>query len=143
MNENRYLTRMNWEFNNYHKFSKCYCESRNFCFDHASGVDHPIVEEDSYKIKYYNSPQFEKTYQKKKQDKEHCQSCVCSHLECFEPGTLVDVYLSNGSQFLGIYFIYLDPQNCCGYFIQFDETARPVIIDCQKIDALRKTCAGS
>ncbi|MCM0624128.1 hypothetical protein M5J14_06270 [Lysinibacillus sp. OL1_EC] len=140
MDGNRYLTRMNWEFNNYHKFSKCYCESKNVYFGHSPSVEHPIIEEDSYKIKYYNSPQFEKKYQKQNQIEKHCQSCICSHLECFEPGTLVDVYLSDGSQFLGIYFIYLIPHSCCGYFLQIDDMARPVIMDCQNIDAIRKTC---
>ena len=140
MDGNRYLTRMNWEFNNYHKFSKCYCESKNVYLGHSPSVDHPIIEEDSYKIKYYNSPQFEKKYQKQNQIEQHCKSCICSHLECFEPGTLVDVYLSDGSQFLGIYFIYLIPQSCCGYFLQIDDMARPVIMDCQNIDAICKTC---
>ncbi|WP_155592271.1 hypothetical protein [Lysinibacillus cavernae] len=143
MDENRYLTRMNWGFNNYHKFSKCYCESKNYYSGYDDSVDHE-VEEDSYKIKYFNSHQYEKKYHDKDQvnndSKKPCESCVCSHLECFEPGTLVDVYLSNGSQFLSIYFIYLDPQSCCSYFLQIDEKAVPVIIDCQHIDAIRRTC---
>lgn len=65
MDGNRYLTRMDGEFNNYHKFSKCYCESKNVYFGHSPSVDHPIIEEDSYKIKYYNSPQFEKNIRNK------------------------------------------------------------------------------
>ncbi|MEK5487055.1 MULTISPECIES: hypothetical protein [unclassified Lysinibacillus] len=143
MDENRSLKRMNWEFNNYHKFAKCYCASKNFCSGYYSDIDHHVDEEESYTIKYYNSPQYEKTYKKKEQAKKQCDSCICHHLEYFKPGTLVDVYLSNGCQFLSIYFIYLDSQSCCGYFLQIDDQAVPVMIDCRQIDAIRKACSAS
>lgn len=56
MDENRYLTRLDRNLNNYHKFSKCYCESKNYCTGHYYGSD-DMAEEDSYRIKYYNSSQ--------------------------------------------------------------------------------------
>lgn len=141
MDDNRYLTRINWEFNNYHKFAKCYCESKNYYLGQYDGNNH-LAEEDSYKIKYYNSPQFEKTVQEKGQSKKHCENCVCHHLEYFEPGTLVDVFLSDGTRFLRIYFLYFDSQNCCGNFLQIEGNRLPVIIDCRKIEAIRKSCTA-
>jgi len=143
MDENRYLTRLNRELNNYHKFSKCYCESKNHYTGHYFCMEDE-KEEDSYRIKYYNSPQDGKKQSEnleKNKDNKRCEGCVCSQLECFDPGTLVDVYLSNGTSFSGIYFIYLESHNCCAYFLQIGDTARPVIIDCQQVNALRKTAS--
>ena len=145
MDENRYLTRLDRNLNNYHKFSKCYCNSKNYCTGRYYGMD-DVAQEDSYRIKYYNSSQDGKKQLEshvRNKEKKHCEGCICSQLECFDPGTLVDVYLSDGHCFCGIYFIYLDPHSCCAYFLQIDDMARPVIIDCQQVNAISKTNTAS
>ena len=121
MDENRYLTRLDRNLNNYHKFSKCYCDSKNYCTDGNKQSESHV----------------------RNKDKKQCEGCICSQLECFDPGTLVDVYLSDGHCFCGIYFIYLDPHSCCAYFLQIDDMARPVIIDCQQVNAISKTNTAS
>ncbi|MET4563439.1 hypothetical protein ABIA69_004636 [Lysinibacillus parviboronicapiens] len=72
---------------------------------------------------------------------EHkCKGCICDLLRCLEPGTLVDVLLSGGGSFLGVLFIRLDPKTCCAYFLEVGDAAAatPVVIDCQKIDGIRR-----
>ncbi|MEK5232192.1 hypothetical protein MHB42_10520 [Lysinibacillus sp. FSL K6-0232] len=121
MQENRYLTRLNWDFNNYHKFSKCHCASKSYCLGYNE------IEE--AKIKYYNHPEHEK---------KHYDSSVSHYLKCLAAGTLVDVYLSNGQSFLMVYFVHLDPQNNCACFLQINEKTVPITVNCAKIDAVRK-----
>ncbi|KOY81527.1 hypothetical protein I6G82_08660 [Lysinibacillus macroides] len=126
MNENRSLTRLNWEFNNYHKFAKCPCVSKSYC------LSHDMLEEDLANLKYYNSPG--------KEGGTHCNSCVCLHLKDLKPGTLVDVYLSNGHNFSNVYFAHLDLQNYCVHFLQVNRGRTvPIMIACSRIDAVRKT----
>ncbi|EON72183.1 hypothetical protein H131_12893 [Lysinibacillus sphaericus OT4b.31] len=68
----------------------------------------------------------------------HCKNCVCNQLRKLEPGTLVDVFLSSGVSFCALTFISLDPRNCCAHFLELGETHKPLTIDCQKIDAIRR-----
>ncbi|MGE7915794.1 hypothetical protein [Lysinibacillus xylanilyticus] len=49
MGDNRYLERMDRDFNNYHKFEKFYYDQ---C--HSKEDNYEAVEDDHYKIKYYN-----------------------------------------------------------------------------------------
>ncbi len=145
MDENRYLTRLDRNLNNYHKFSKCYCDSKNYCTGYYYGTD-DMAEEDSYRIKYYHSSQDGNKQSEshvRNKDKKHCEGCICSQLECFDPGTLVDVYLSDGHCFCGIYFIYVDPHSSCAYFLQIDDIARSVMIDCQQVNTISKTNTAS
>ncbi|MGE6513550.1 hypothetical protein [Lysinibacillus sphaericus] len=74
----------------------------------------------------------------------NCKGCICNLLKRFEPGTLVDVLLSGGGSFLGVIFVSLDPKNCCAYFLEVGAAAAatPIVIDCQKIDAIRKNPAA-
>ena len=68
---------------------------------------------------------------------DHCKGCVCNHLKYVEPGTLVDVYLSNGNSFINIFFLYFDSQSCSAHFLEIGETAMRLMIDCEKIEAIR------
>ncbi|WP_235616406.1 hypothetical protein [Lysinibacillus parviboronicapiens] len=80
------------------------------------------------------------SYKEEKSDKHRCKGCACNFLKGLEPGTLVDVFLSGGGSFLSLTFINLDPKSCCAYFLELDAAAAatPVVIDCQKIDAIRR-----
>jgi hypothetical protein len=73
-----------------------------------------------------------------KDDHHHCKGCICHLLKRFELGTTVDVYLSGGGSFLGVVFLKLDNRNCCAYFVENDAASEPIIIDCEKIDAIRR-----
>jgi len=57
MEDKRYLDRINWNFDNYHKFDKCYCQSKTYYCNHDKGSteDNEFDEADTYNIKYYNS----------------------------------------------------------------------------------------
>ncbi|MET4559581.1 hypothetical protein ABIA69_000724 [Lysinibacillus parviboronicapiens] len=68
----------------------------------------------------------------------NCKNCICDQLRKLEPGTLVDIFLSSGVSFCAITFISLDPKNCCAHFLETDETYKSLIVDCQKIDAIRR-----
>ncbi|MGE7944513.1 hypothetical protein ACQKNB_20855 [Lysinibacillus xylanilyticus] len=144
MGDNRYLELMDRDFNNYHKFEKCYYDP---C--HSKEDDYEAVEDDYDKIKYYNhkdvkqkrkdhdkkySQELEK--QKMKND-NHCKGCICNHLKRLEPGTLVDVFLSNGSSFINLFFLHFDNQSCSVYFLEIGATAMRLMIDCEKIEAIR------
>ena len=139
MGDNLYLERMDRDFNNYHKFEKFYYDQ------YLSKEDnYEVVEDDHYKIKYYNhkdvkqkSKDYSQELKKKMKNDDHCKGCVCNHLKCVEPGTLVDVFLSNGSSFINIFFLYFDNQSCSAHFLEIGATAMRLMIDCEKIEAIR------
>lgn len=70
----------------------------------------------------------------------NCDGCICNQLRKLEAGTLVDIFLSSGVSFVGVYFISLDECNCCANFLEIAAGFNtPLIIDCRKIDAIRKS----
>ncbi|WP_107951687.1 hypothetical protein [Lysinibacillus parviboronicapiens] len=113
------------------------CKKKEKDYGHK---DDYYYEEDSY----YEDEKY--SYKEEKSDKHRCKGCACDFLKRLEPGTLVDVFLSGGGSFLNLTFINLDPKSCCAYFLDLDCTggsaaaaaATPVVIDCQKIDAIRR-----
>ncbi|GLC88604.1 hypothetical protein [Lysinibacillus piscis] len=66
-----------------------------------------------------------------------CKSCICAQLHQLAVPTVLDLFLSNGSTFLGVTFIGFNNKNCCASFLEAGSTT-PLIIDCNKIDAIRK-----
>lgn len=149
MEDKRYLERINWNFDNYHKFDKCYCQSKTYYCNHDKGSteDNEFDEADTYNIKYYNSKDVK---QKQKNDNRNkhsgqeinthnCKDCACHLLQCLDTGTLVDVFLAKGGNFLNVFFLYFDKPTSCAYFLQIGAAAMPIIIDCERIEAIRKT----
>ncbi|QDP99298.1 hypothetical protein FOH38_01315 [Lysinibacillus fusiformis] len=112
MEDRRYATHMNWDRCKCEKSSKC-CQKEEKCHCH---------KEEKCTDKFANN----------------CRSCICDQLRKFEAGTLVDIYLSGGGSFHGLIFISFSPQNCCAYFLESGAATSPLIIDCKKIDALRR-----
>lgn len=66
-----------------------------------------------------------------------CRSCACCILLKLKPGTLVDVYLKNGTHFYNLVFEkFYKP--CCATFIDTEnELGSIIIMDCQDIQAIR------
>lgn len=67
-----------------------------------------------------------------------CKGCICDQLRKLERNTEVDVFLSGGKVLEDVTFIRFDRNNCCAFFN--DEETEPgstLIVDCQKIDAIR------
>jgi len=136
MEDNRYCKHMNWN----------HCEGEKKGFEHKEKCH----KHDDCKHKHHHcSCKEEKHCWKEekhcwKEDRDeckedhHCKGCICHLLKCFEIGTTVDVYLSSGGSFLRAVFIKLDRRNCCAYFVEAGAAAEPIIIDCQKIDAIRR-----
>ncbi len=122
MQDNRFVKHMNWDHNNLNKGDKC--ESKHDKCD-CMRKHH---EEDKCDDKFSHNC---------------CKGCICNLLKRFEPGTLVDVLLSGGGSFLGVIFVILDPKNCCAYFLEVGAAAAtPIVIDCQKIDGIRRNPAA-
>ena len=70
--------------------------------------------------------------------KNHCEGCICDQLSELRRGTEVDVFLSGGQILEDVVFKRFDRNNCCAFFN--DPTTEPgstLIVDCQKIDAIR------
>ncbi len=78
-------------------------------------------------------------YEPKHKDQEHhCNGCICNQLRKLQPGTEVDVFLSNGNVLEDVIFVTLNQKDCCAFFN--DPTTEPgstLIVDCQRIDAIR------
>lgn len=136
MEDNRYCKHMNWN----------HCEGEKKGFEHKERCH----KHDDCKHKHHHCSCKEEKHCWKEEkhcwkedkdeckDKHHCKGCICHLLKCFEIGTTVDVYLSSGGSFLRVVFIKLDNRNCCAYFVEAGAAAEPIIIDCQKIDAIRR-----
>ncbi|MGN4127982.1 hypothetical protein ACMGD3_23710 [Lysinibacillus sphaericus] len=166
MEDNRYMKHMNWDFNTFNKFDKCHCESKKYYYEyHKCDCKHDKCEHERKhdnceckKDKWEHERKHDKCECKKdkceherkhdkceckhnEKHKDHdCKGCVCNLLKRFEPGTLVDVLLAGGGSFLYVYFLALDPKNCCAYFLEVGDAAAatPIVIDCQKIAAIIK-----
>ncbi|WP_409369658.1 hypothetical protein [Lysinibacillus sp. 38-6] len=120
MEDNRYCKHMNW--------NHCGCEDEKKGFEHKENKCHK--HDECKKCSCMEEMHWWK--------EEHCKGCICHLLRCLEIGTTVDVYLSSGGSFLRAVFIKLDSRNCCAYFVEPGAAAEPIIIDCQKIDAIRR-----
>lgn len=128
MEDRRYGTHMNWD--------RCKCEKSSKCC-HKEDKYHCKKEEKCHCSKE------DKCHSHKEEQctngfANNCRSCICDQLRKLEAGTLVDIFLSGGGSFLGLTFVSFNPQNCCAYFLECGTSNSPLIIDCKKIDALRK-----
>lgn len=147
MDDKRYLERINWNFGNYHKFDKCYCESKTYYCNHDTGCteDNKFDETDTYKIKYYHSKDVKQkqknddrnNYHGKEINTDNSKDSASHLLHRLNPGTQVDIYLAKGGNFFNVYFLYFDEPSNCAYFLQIG-TVMPIIIDCKRIEAIRK-----
>lgn len=67
-----------------------------------------------------------------------CDGCICNLLRRLERGTEVDVFLSGGKILEDVIFIRFDRNNCCAFFEDTEkEPGSTLIVDCEKIDAIR------
>ena len=56
-------------------------------------------------------------YEPKHKDQEHhCNGCICNQLRKLQPGTEVDVFLSNGNVLEDVLFVTLNQKDCCAFF---------------------------
>ncbi|MFJ7662487.1 hypothetical protein ACIQXW_08805 [Lysinibacillus sp. NPDC097162] len=138
MEDNRYFKHMNWDYSTFEK--KCCCGKH----DQEHKEKACCHKYDEWKHKQHRCDCKEEKHCWKeekdecKDDHHHCKGCICHLLKCFELGTPVDVYLSGGGSFLGVVFLKLDNRNCCAYFVENGAAFEPIIIDCEKIDAIRR-----
>ncbi|MGC8229894.1 hydrolase [Pseudobacillus badius] len=72
-------------------------------------------------------------------DREHkCNGCICNQLRKLQTQTEVDVFLSSGEVLEDVVFINFDRNNCCAFFMDTEtEPGSTLIVDCQRIDAIR------
>ena len=157
MKDNRYFKHMNWEHCQMDtcdkKEDKYYCEFEKKCYyvvdkEHKEKSCCHKHDECKCKHKQHKCDCKEEKHccedkRDEWKDKHHdCKGCICHLLKRFELGTRVDVYLSGGGRFLDVVFIKLDECNCCAYFVEPGAATEPIIIDCQKIDAVRRIAAA-
>src|SRR3954451_17648450 len=72
------------------------------------------------------------------ENRNRCNGCACDQLRNLQTGTEVDVFLNGGVVLEDVVFINFNNNNCCAFFT--DPTTEPgstLIVDCQKIDAIR------
>ena len=80
---------------------------------------------------------------KHKEQEDHCRGCICNVLRKLQPQTEVDVFLSSGVVLEDVLFINLNERNCCAFFTvpkdapPAEEPGSTLIVDCQRIDAIR------
>ena len=75
---------------------------------------------------------------KSNSNENKCNGCICDQLRKLPTHTEVDVFLSSGQILEDVIFINLDQKSCCAFFT--DPTTEPgstLIVDCQRIDAIR------
>ncbi|WP_341299773.1 hypothetical protein MHB44_14680 [Lysinibacillus sp. FSL H8-0500] len=114
MEDKRYMTHMNWQG------CKCPKKEEQRC---------PRKPE---KCPCQNTPRMS----------SNCRGCACHQLRKLELATTVDIFLEGGVSFLGLTFISFDPRTCCAYFLEAGAAATsPLIVDCNKIVALRRVAA--
>jgi hypothetical protein len=65
-----------------------------------------------------------------------CEGCACDVLRRLSPGSLVNIILKGGDEFLEgeLTFACFDSKTCCATFI-FD--GYPLIVDCENITAIQ------
>ncbi len=151
MQDNRYYKHMNWDYSKFEK--KCCCDKHDQghkekpCCHKYNEWKHKehhcdCKEEKSCWKEDRDECKKEKHCWKEEKDEckddHQCKGCICHLLKRFELGTTVDVYLSGGGSFRGVVFLKLDNRNCCAYFVEQAAASEPIIIDCEKIDAIRR-----
>nr|WP_245671448.1 hypothetical protein [Bacillus wudalianchiensis] len=63
---------------------------------------------------------------------------MCDQLKKLQTQTEVDVFLSSGKVLEDVIFINFDRKNCCAFFMDTKkEQGSTLIVDCQRIDAIR------
>ncbi|KON90172.1 hydrolase [Sporosarcina globispora] len=65
-----------------------------------------------------------------------CKGCICDTLRTLQTQTEVDVFLDGGQVLENVNFINLDNDTCCAFFVE-TEPGSTLIVDCQKIQAIR------
>lgn len=76
--------------------------------------------------------------QKNNEHENKCIGCICDQLRKLQSGTEVDVFLSGGKKLEDVVFINLNQKDCCAFFTDpTTEKGSTLIVDCQKIDAIR------
>ncbi|MEA3322039.1 MAG: hydrolase [Bacillota bacterium] len=81
-----------------------------------------------------------KSVKKEVHENNCCRGCGCASLKGLQPGTKVSVTISGSNETTSnLFFTNLNPLNCCAYFVDptGGETADTLIIDCEKIEAIR------
>ncbi|MFJ5765530.1 hypothetical protein ACIP9C_09200 [Lysinibacillus sp. NPDC093210] len=166
MEDNRYFKHMNWDYSKFekkcccgkhdqehkekscchkhdewkHKQHHCDCKEDKHCWKeekHCCKEDKHCWKEEKHCCKE-DKHCWKEDRDECKDDHHHCKGCICHLLKRFELGTTVDVYLSGGGSFLGVVFLKLDNRNCCAYFVENGAASEPIIIDCERIDAIRR-----
>ncbi|WP_442598699.1 hydrolase [Neobacillus sp. D3-1R] len=98
-----------------------------------------------YKEKNYdNSHECEECMEHEKKEygkKEHenkCKGCICDQLRKLQPGTEVDLFLSNGARIEDVVFVAFNDKNCCAFFtgLENEPPGSTLIVDCKRIDAI-------
>ncbi len=82
----------------------------------------------------------EKCEPKKQPEKveRKCKGCVCDQLRGLTPLTEVNIHLSGGHSFEGVFFITFLDNSCCVLFTDpTTEPDSPLIVDCQDIQAIQ------
>jgi hypothetical protein len=74
-------------------------------------------------------------------NRNRCDGCICDQLRNLPTGTVVAVFLFGSATPIALVFINLDNDNCCAFFTQPGVAGSTVIIDCEKIQAIRITPA--
>lgn len=127
MEDKRYMSHMNWQG------CKCPKKEEKCC---------------QRKVEKCHCQKEEKCHCKKEEKctprmSSHCRGCICHQLRKLELATTLDIFLSGGISFLGVTFISLDPRNCCAYFLEPGAAAAsPLIVDCNKIVAIRRVAVA-
>ena len=139
MEDKSFLKHMNWDYDKCTEAYKC-----------CNGDDKWVNKDDEYfpieicfhKVKKCHREEHKPCCHKKdkcdhKED-NNCQGCICYQLRKLEPGALIDAFLSSGGVFTSLSFLNFNPKNCCAIFLEAGAANSPLIIDCRKIDAIRR-----
>ncbi|MGX1432486.1 hypothetical protein ACUXCC_002621 [Cytobacillus horneckiae] len=82
--------------------------------------------------------QCESSQSSRKKHNNNCKGCICDTLRKLQTQTEVDVFLDGGQVLEDVIFINLDNNTCCAFFAdQETEPGSTLIVDCQKIQAIR------
>lgn len=139
MEEKRYLKHMNWDYDKCNEAYKCHDTDDEWINidDEYSPIEIRFDKVEKNRRKEHH-PYSHKDDKYNHIEDSNCQGCICDQLKKLEPGTLIDAFLSSGGTFTALSFLRLDPRNCCAYFIESEAANNPLIIDCRKIDAIRR-----
>lgn len=128
MEDRRYMTHMNWQgCKCQKKEEKCHCRKE---------------KEEKCSCQKEEKCSCQKEEKCTPKMSSNCRGCICQQLRKLELATTLDIFLSGGISFLGVTFISFDPRNCCAYFLEPGAAAAsPLIVDCNKIVAIRRAVA--